>query len=514
MEFDGPRNRSFNLRRFKAAARREARGHPWDIPFASKRTSTTGDLEHGAEPIEIPSRVNCDADIIESPQKEHTKWPTSSSKEIYTDPKKSEVQLEPASVKFGFIRHVEPKGPYTFANQLRSALSGSRALLLLPCVPAGIALHFTIGDSIPTFIVNFVALIPLNSLSDLALDEIKLRVTGLGRGFLYICTGYERHDHLTNHVINLTFLYCSNFVQLVGSIVLLRARNTVLLQTTLIGGLLANLLLILGLSIIGGGIGRPTQHFNRDVAHTSANLLSLAATSLLIPTASKLLGQINPQDIPKQSRGTAFVLLMIYACYLLYQFKSHVQLFKAESEKVERKSLRKRFSKEGLIPSIKVTDTEADTLALPQLRGHEDVDDDEEEEYDRATLAGYVALAIFIGASTLLALCVDYTVNSIDALSTGANLSQTFIGLVLLPIPNCDTGPIKRATYDRLDETMNDTIGKCLQTALFVTPFTVLIAWGMGVDEMTMVFDGFEIVSLFAAILLLNLLMERGEVTW
>ncbi|KAF3008141.1 hypothetical protein E8E14_001416 [Neopestalotiopsis sp. 37M] len=205
---------------------------------------------------------------------------------------------------------------------------------------------------------------------------------------------------------------------------------------------------------------------------------------------------------------------MIYACYLLYQFKSHVQLFKTESEKVERKSLRKRFSKEGLIPSIKVTDTEADTLALPQLRGLEDVDDDEEEEYDRATLAGYVALAIFVGASTLLALCVDYTVNSIDALSTGANLSQTFIGLVLLPIPNCDTGPIKRATYDRLDETMNDTIGKCLQTALFVTPLTVLIAWGMGVDEMTMVFDGFEIVSLFAAILLLNLLMERGEVTW
>ncbi|KAF7532319.1 hypothetical protein G7054_g8067 [Neopestalotiopsis clavispora] len=472
MEFDGPRNRSFNLRRFKAAARREARGHPWDIPFASKRTSTTGDLEHGAEPIEIPSRVNCDDDIIDSPQKEHTKCPTFSSKEIYTDPKKSGVQLEPASVKFGFIRHVEPKGPYTFANQLRSTLSGSRALLLLPCVPAGIALQFAIGDSIPTFIVNFAALIPLNSLSDLALDEIKLRVTGLGRGFLYISCGVDSPAASKEYST--------------------AANNSHRWPTR-----------------------KFASHLRiKDVAHTSANLLSLAATSLLIPTASKLLGQINPQDIPKQSRGTAFVLLMIYACYLLYQFKSHVQLFKTESEKVERKSLRKRFSKEGLIPSIKVTDTEADTLALPQLRGLEDVDDDEEEEYDRATLAGYVALAIFVGASTLLALCVDYTVNSIDALSTGANLSQTFIGLVLLPIPNCDTGPIKRATYDRLDETMNDTIGKCLQTALFVTPLTVLIAWGMGVDEMTMVFDGFEIVSLFAAILLLNLLMERGEVTW
>ncbi|KAI4600686.1 hypothetical protein KJ359_012848 [Pestalotiopsis sp. 9143b] len=103
---------------------------------------------------------------------------------------------------------------------------------------------------------------------------------------------------------------------------------------------------------------------------------------------------------------------------------------------------------------------------------------------------------------------------NIQALSQGANLSHTFIGLILLPIPNCDFSPIANAIEDQLDNTMSYTIGKCLQTALFITPLTVLIAWGMGVDEMTMVFDGFEIVSLFAAILLLNFLMEKGCVTW
>ncbi|KAK6219486.1 hypothetical protein LQW54_002219 [Pestalotiopsis sp. IQ-011] len=135
-------------------------------------------------------------------------------------------------------------------------------------------------------------------------------------------------------------------------------------------------------------------------------------------------------------------------------------------------------------------------------------------EEKKATLSGYVAWSTFLAASTLLALCVDYTVNSIQALSTEANLSHTFIGLVLLPIPNCDFSPIANALEDQLDSAMTYTIGKCLQTTLFITPLTVLIAWGMGVDEMTLVFDGFEIVSLFAAILLLNFLMEKGSVTW
>jgi Ca2+:H+ antiporter len=334
-------------------------------------------------------------------------------------------------------------------------------------------------------------------------------------------------------------LFESNFVQLVGSIILLQARNTELLQTSLIGGLLANLLLILGLSVLVGGVGRPTQHFNMKVAHTSANMLSLAATSLLIPTASKLLGQIDPSDIPKQSRGIAFILLIIYVCYLFFQFGTHPEVFEEKSEKVERSRLVREFtvrsekverqpfrtmpSTEGIGyliqvgtavgastggPSGKDKHSNESPFAPGQLKRSNNPHD------DRASLNGYVALATFVISSTLLALCTDYTVNSIEALSTRANLSHTFIGLVLLPIPNCDAGPIGLASNDMLDETMNDTIGKCLQTALFVTPLTVLIAWGMGVDEMTMVFDGFEIVSLFAAILLLNLLMERGQVTW
>jgi Ca2+:H+ antiporter len=76
----------------------------------------------------------------------------------------------------------------------------------------------------------------------------------------------------------------------------------------------------------------------------------------------------------------------------------------------------------------------------------------------------------------LTALCVDYAVSSITALSTNADLSPIFIGLVLLPIPNRDLAPISQAMRCKLDTAMNYTIGKCIQTALFITPLTVLIA--------------------------------------
>ncbi len=89
----------------------------------------------------------------------------------------------------------------------------------------------------------------------------------------------------------------SNFVQIVSCIFLLRSNQLDALQTNLIGGILSSKLLILGLSIFMVGVNRIEQHFNMTVAHLSANLLSLAATSLLIPTASHLLLQTSEEHI-------------------------------------------------------------------------------------------------------------------------------------------------------------------------------------------------------------------------
>ncbi|KAL7962363.1 hypothetical protein V8C34DRAFT_325230 [Trichoderma compactum] len=103
---------------------------------------------------------------------------------------------------------------------------------------------------------------------------------------------------------------------------------------------------------------------------------------------------------------------------------------------------------------------------------------------------------------------------SINGLATTAQLSRTFIGLVLLPIPNCDPYAIYLAIKDEVDHVITCTIGKCIQTALCITPFITLLALWLDIQGVTLVLDGFEIVSLFAAILLLDFVVSPGKDHW
>ena len=137
----------------------------------------------------------------------------------------------------------------------------------------------------------------------------------------------------------------------------------------------------------------------------------------------------------------------------------------------------------------------------------------EPEERTIPSLPFYITLFYLFIVATLTGFCTHFAVDSIDALSSKAKLSKTFIGLILLPILNNHLTPVNHAINDNMHTTMNFTIGKCLQTSLFVTPLMVIIAWGMG-RHLTLNFDGFEIVSLFASVLLLNYLIIDAKSSW
>lgn len=253
------------------------------------------------------------------------------------------------------------------------------------------------------------------------------------------------------------------------------------MKTNLIGGILSSILLVLGFSILLGGFYTWQQSYNVTAAHAQANLLSLAATSLLIPTASRLISHSSDVNILKQSRGAAIVLVLVYASYLFFQFYSH-----------------------GYIYTALELDGEPDSPVVNQ---------DEDERKDQSSLSRLVIVVYLTIVVTLTAFCTQFAVDSIDALSQKANVSRPFIGLILLPILNNDLTPVNQAIKNDMRLTMNYTIGKCLQTALFVTPLMVIIAWGMGLD-LTLSFDGFEVVSLFSSVLLLNYLIVHGLSTW
>lgn len=530
---------AFNLTKFKAAARRESRKHAWDIPFISKRASTTPvDVESGEHHATQLRNVQTDPgrssrnydEEAGSPSSAHgdtsgMRRRTPSEKETNgngvpgspTNNKKEEKE-EP-KLKLGFIRHVEPKEKYTVANQLRNTVFNSWLNILFIAIPAGFACHYAGIDGRISFAVNFIAIIPLAALLSFGTEEVALR-TGETIGGL----------------INATF---GNAVELIVAIEALLKNEIEVVKTSLIGSILSNLLLVLGMCFFFGGFGRQVQYFNKTVAQTAASLLALAVASNIIPTvfAEYVDGDdtngpaTDAKDIASLSRGTSVILLVVYAAYLVFQLKTHIEVFNEPSQKVERTPLRKRASKEGVdgliqagtavgastgAPSIKDKDSQESPLAPNNLHRHNNVEDDEEEEEEKATLAGWVAILTLLISTVLVAFCAEFMVEGISSI-TESGVSVEFVGLILLPIVGNaaeHATAVTVAIKDKMDLAIGVAVGSSMQVSLFLIPFLVIVGWGKGIEDMNLAFDTFQVAVVFVTVLLVNYLIADGESHW
>lgn len=316
----------------------------------------------------------------------------------------------------------------------------------------------------------------------------------------------------------------SNLFQLLSCILLLVHGQISVLKYSLVGGILANILLLLGLSIATGGYRRPMQFYNGDSAHTSSVMLSLASTSILIPTACQLLSQSTSGNIVQQSRGASVVLILVYFLYLYCTLKTHYTYFSEESEKVPEKtskhSLGSGAIKKGMVNPAglislpgKTEEGPSNTEKLRKML-NEDPETETMEKEEEPLLAFPVAIVVFLACAVPIYFCTDNIASSIAALTEPSRLSPTFVGLILLPIPNCDIAPITLARKDLMDSAMAGTVVKSIQTALLVFPIIVLLSWWTRFEDVTLALDGFEVVSLFATILLLNFIMGKGKSIW
>jgi Ca2+:H+ antiporter len=99
-------------------------------------------------------------------------------------------------------------------------------------------------------------------------------------------------------------------------------------------------------------------------------------------------------------------------------------------------------------------------------------------------------------------------------LLTEAGLSTSFIGLVIMPIVGIDGLAITTAMKDKMDLSLALTLGRCMQLALMVIPLIVLLGWMMGIDEMTMQFDTFPVLVLFASTVVVTFVIQDGRSNW
>ena len=249
------------------------------------------------------------------------------------------------------------------------------------------------------------------------------------------------------------------------------------MQSSMLGSILSNILLVLGCCFIASGIRRGESRFNETVASTMSSLMAVAATSLIIPATLYASLQRSDADsdtnILVLSHGTAIIMLILYCLYLVFQLKTHASLFDAEAQ-------------EG---------------------------GDGGEEQEPEILGPFAAGVCLVIVTVLVAVCAEYLVDSIDAIVETAHISKTFIGLVLLPIVGNAAEHVTAcvvAYKDKMDLAIGVAIGSSMQIALFVTPFLVILGWIIG-QPMTLHFQGFETVVFFLSVLVVNYLIQDGK---
>ena len=219
-----------------------------------------------------------------------------------------------------------PKAPIhqRFIRDFKRMILSSWINWLLLFVPLGIllgALHDWGGVQVvsPTviFAINAVAIIPLASLLAFATESVAIRM-----------------GDTWGALLNVTF---GNAVEIIVFVIGLTAGEVRVVQAAAVGSILSNLLLILGMSFVLGGLRFREQLYNKTMSQMSACLLCLSVVSLLLPTAfhAAFADDVQANEtVLKVSRGTSVVLLLVYALYLIFQLKSHAYMYESTPQHV------------------------------------------------------------------------------------------------------------------------------------------------------------------------------------
>jgi len=198
-----------------------------------------------------------------------------------------------------------------FAIGIKIIFAGNPITLLCLTIPFAIASYAANWGPTATFVLCMLSIIPLAKLLGEATEELALRTNQTIGGLL-----------------NATF---GNAVELIVAIVALDQYLYQVVQSSLLGSILSNLLLVMGMSFLLGGMKYKEQYFNQTGAQTSASLLTLAVMAILFPAAFFISGAAVPEDLDNDtlllSRITSIVILLIYISYLIFQLKTHAHLF-------------------------------------------------------------------------------------------------------------------------------------------------------------------------------------------
>lgn len=369
--------------------------------------------------------------------------------------------------------HAAEEGPFSGTSQVGSVnmfscacrsikivVFSNKLNLLMPFGPVAILVHNLTGHHGWVFFLSLLGITPLAERLGYATEQLAF-YTGATVGGL----------------LNATF---GNATELIISIHALRNGMIRVVQQSLLGSILSNMLLVLGCAFFSGGLVymKKEQVFNKSTAVVNSGLLLMTVMGLLFPavlhsTHSEVHSGKSELAL---SRFSSCVMLIAYAAYLFYQLRSQSNQYVPLNE-------------EGS-PSGESSDVDDES---PEITKWESV----------------IWLAVMTAWISFLS---DYLVDAIEGASSAWNIPIAFISVILLPIVGNaaeHASAIMFAMKDKLDISLGVAIGSSTQISMFGIPFCVVVAWIMG-RPMDLNFQLFETAVLFITVLVVAFLLQEG----
>ncbi|WP_235026030.1 calcium/proton exchanger [Caballeronia arationis] len=331
--------------------------------------------------------------------------------------------------------------------------------LLLIFVPIAIGLEFLApSHHLLIFITSSLAILPLAGWMGYATEQLAERM-GEGVGGL----------------LNATF---GNAAELIIAFVALHAGLHQVVEASVVGSIVGNMLLVLGAAMLAGGIRYPEQQFNPLGARSQATMLMLAAIALVLPAAFESVQGGTTEMLHRLSVSISVLLLLIYALYLIFSLVTHPVLFRS-----------------SYVPEKGSPENQEAKVRVPVGR----------------------AVAVLAAATIGTAWMSEIMVGSIEPMVREFGLSDIFVGAFVVAILGNaaeHATAITAALKNRMDLSFSIAVGSSVQVALFVAPVLMLTSLFIGPAPMDLAFRPGLILIVVLSILITAQIANDGRSDW
>jgi Ca2+:H+ antiporter len=328
---------------------------------------------------------------------------------------------------------------------------------LLIFVPVSIWAEHAELNALTVFGLSALAIIPLAIWLSTATEELAL-VTGPTIGGL----------------INAVF---GNATELIIALVALKAGLIGIVKASITGSILANVLLVMGLSMVFGGVRFKEQTFNQMVARINGSTMSLAVTAIVLPAmVINTSNIVEPITVERLSLTVAAVMIFVYGLTLLFSLKTHSYLYDV---------------------------------------GKSDLDADP-GEHDEGKPNPWLWTAVLLAATLGVAFVSEIFVGAVEEATANLGFTDLFTGVILVPLIGGAAEyltAIRVAVKNNMDLAVSIAMGSSLLVALLVVPILVIVGQLIG-QPMDLNFNLFEVIAVVIAVTFANLISLDGRSNW